>query len=244
MTMKLNSNDIILFSGDSITNGNRGEKMDCNHIMGHGYQSIVASVLALENAEKMPKFINKGYSGFTMGQLLERWQEDVIENKPTLVSILAGTNDGMYAFNASITAQTAAEKYYNDLSQAVIKTKSALPDVKIMILEPFYFPLDNSVPDYRYTPHPNCEPEFLRPDRNDTVEQMNYRVEATSLIAEKAEAVAEKYDCLFVPLCRRFREEMSKSRPEYFIWDGTHPTIAGHALIAREWMKTAGEYYD
>ena len=32
----LNSEDIVLFSGDSITDGNRGRKMDCNHTMGHG----------------------------------------------------------------------------------------------------------------------------------------------------------------------------------------------------------------
>ena len=57
--MKLNKNDVVLFSGDSITDGNRGRSMDCNHIMGHGYQYIVASQLALENAENMPKFINK-----------------------------------------------------------------------------------------------------------------------------------------------------------------------------------------
>ena len=50
--MKLDKNDILLFSGDSITDGNRGKCMDCNHIMGHGYQYIVASQLALENAER------------------------------------------------------------------------------------------------------------------------------------------------------------------------------------------------
>ena len=61
--MKLNKNDVVLFSGDSITDGNRGKSMDCNHIMGHGYHYIIAGRLALDNAENMPKFINKGYSG-------------------------------------------------------------------------------------------------------------------------------------------------------------------------------------
>jgi len=31
--MKLNKNDVVLFSGDSITDGNRGKCMDCNHIV-------------------------------------------------------------------------------------------------------------------------------------------------------------------------------------------------------------------
>ena len=80
--MKLSKNDVVLFSGDSITDGNRGKCMDCNHIMGHGYQYIVASQLALENAENMPKFINKGYTGERSEELLKKWQEDVIDNKP------------------------------------------------------------------------------------------------------------------------------------------------------------------
>ena len=61
--MKLSKNDVVLFSGDSITDGNRKKNMDCNHIMGHAYQYVVAGRLSLDNAENMPKFINKGNSG-------------------------------------------------------------------------------------------------------------------------------------------------------------------------------------
>ncbi|MBQ2965257.1 MAG: hypothetical protein IJE14_11455 [Clostridia bacterium] len=109
--MKLDKNDILLFSGDSITDGNRGKCMDCNHIMGHGYQYIVASQLALENAENMPKFINKGYSGERAENLLEKWQEDVIDNKPTILSILVGANDGRHGYFAGITPDETARRY-------------------------------------------------------------------------------------------------------------------------------------
>ena len=113
--MKLDKNDILLFSGDSITDGNRGKCMDCNHIMGHGYQYIVASQLALENAENMPKFINKGYSGERAENLLEKWQEDVIDNKPTLLSILVGVNDGRHGYFAGITPDETARRYEANL---------------------------------------------------------------------------------------------------------------------------------
>ena len=43
--MFLSENDLILFSGDSITDGNRVKKMDCNHIMGHGYTLFLPSLL-------------------------------------------------------------------------------------------------------------------------------------------------------------------------------------------------------
>ena len=137
----LNSKDIVLFSGDSITDGNRGRKMDCNHIMGHGYQFIVSARLAYDNSERRPKFINKGYSGATMGKLLETWQEDVIDNCPTVLSILAGTNDGLFGFQNGLTVSEVEERYENDLTKAVRQTREALPDTKIIICEPFYFPL-------------------------------------------------------------------------------------------------------
>lgn len=237
--MKLNSNDVVLFSGDSITHGNRGLCMDCNHIMGHGYQYTVASKLALENAAAMPKFINKGYSGYTMGMLLEKWQEDVIANKPTVLSILAGINDCHAGYNQGKSGEEIAEKYAKDLAAAVDLTKNANPDTKIIILEPFYFPLDKTYLDYRYTPHPDCEPEFLRPDRDDTDECCRERVKSADLVRKAARQVAAEKADVFVPLYDRIKEEAAKSRMEYFIWDGTHPTIACHALIADEWLKAA-----
>ena len=36
----------------------------------------------------------------------------------------------------------------------------------------------------------------------------------------------------------RFEQAFAESQREYFIWDGTHPTIAGHALIAEAWLET------
>lgn len=235
--MKLNSKDILLFSGDSITHGGRGEKMDCNHIFGHGYQYTVASQLALENCAERPKFINKAYSGYTMDNLLDKWQDDVIANKPTILSILCGTNDCTQGYLKGYTVEETAERYRNNLVKAIHLTKEAVPELKVIILEPFYYPLDRTELTYDYTPHPYCEPPFARPDRDDTEELINFRLSAMELCQKAAKEVAESENAVFVPLNECFLEEMSRTRREYFMWDGTHPTIAGHALIAREWMK-------
>ena len=177
----LNSEDIVLFSGDSITDGNRGRKMDCNHIMGHGYQFIVSAKLAYDNSERRPKFVNKGYSGATMGKLLETWQEDVIANRPTVLSILAGTNDGLFGFQNGLTVSEVEERYENDLTKAVRQTREALPDTKIIICEPFYFPLSKEDLSYRFTPHAECEPDTGRPDAGETAEEMKYKSAAAEL---------------------------------------------------------------
>lgn len=68
-------------------------------------------------------------------------------------------------------------------------------------------------------------------------EHIAFRIEATDKIRLSAKETAEKTGCVFVPLYNRFSGEIKKSRPEYFIWDGTHPTVAGHMLIAEEWQK-------
>lgn len=235
--MKLTSKDVILFSGDSITEGNRGRKMDCNHIFGHGYQYIAASELALKYCAERPRFVNKAYSGYTMPRLLETWKEDVLDNNPTVLSILDGVNDGMFGFQNNLTPDESNKKFEDALVQAVCLTREKLPDVKIIICEPFYFPLDNSDTSYRFTPHPDCEPEFTRPDTGESRESIEYRVNTVQGTRKIAKKIAEEYGCAFVPLYDKFESEISKTKREYFMWDGTHPTIAGHALIAKEWLK-------
>lgn len=236
--MYLDGNDIVLFSGDSITDGNRGRKMDCNHIMGHGYQFIVSAKLAYENSERRPRFANKGYSGATMGKLLETWQEDVIDNAPTVLSILAGTNDGLFGFLNGLTVSQVGENYEKNLLEAIKLTRKALPQTKIIVLEPFYFPISKDDLSYRYTPHIECEPDTGRPDRDETQEAMDYKSAAIQLTRMAARRVAEEEADIFVPLYDLFAEKISKSKTEYFMWDGTHPSVAGHMLIAEQWLKT------
>ena len=238
--MKLTSDDVVLFTGDSITEGKRERRMDCNHVFGHGYQYTVASTLALENCAAGPKFINKAYSGYTITRLLETWQEDVCANKPTLVSILVGINDVSMGFYDGISVEDTVGKYERDFITAVEMTKKASPGVRFVILEPFYFPLERNG-SYALTPYSEVEPPFNRPDNGDTDEIVNYRLEAIPLIAEKVKKIAEDYGFTFVPLREKFLENMKISKPEYFIWDGVHPTMTGHALIAEKWLKATAD---
>ena len=90
----LKKSDVVLFQGDSITHGGRGENpKDQNHVLGHGYQSLIAGRLAMENLERMPKFYNRGVSGDTTANLLSRWEKDAMDLKPTVLSLLIGVNN-------------------------------------------------------------------------------------------------------------------------------------------------------
>src|SRR4051812_48620278 len=82
------NNARILFQGDSITDGNRGRTSDPNHILGHGYQFIIAAKYGAAYAEKELVFLNRGVSGNTVPDLERRWQTDTLDLKPDVLSIL------------------------------------------------------------------------------------------------------------------------------------------------------------
>ena len=64
-------------------------------------------------------------------------------------------------------------------------------------------------------------------------------VRAATLRSEQkiVRRLANEFDAVFVPLQAVFDEAITRREPKYWIWDGTHPTEAGHALIAREFLR-------
>ena len=107
--MNLRQNEIILFQGDSITDGNRGRNLEPNHVMGHGYQFIVGAKLHVDNIDKNIQTFNRGISGNRISDLYGRWLEDCINLKPTMLSILIGVNDILHAFEEN--SGSSPERY-------------------------------------------------------------------------------------------------------------------------------------
>ena len=86
--------DRILFIGDSITDMNWGRnEKDRNHYLGHSYVYLIASRLGVEIPHAKLEFFNRGHSGNRIEDLKKRWQKDVIDMKPDLLSVLIGVND-------------------------------------------------------------------------------------------------------------------------------------------------------
>jgi phospholipase/lecithinase/hemolysin len=50
-------------------------------------------------------------------------------------------------------------------------------------------------------------------------------------------SLAEEYEAVFVPLQTPFDRAAAAMDAEYGLWDGVHPTLAGHELAAREWLS-------
>jgi lysophospholipase L1-like esterase len=203
---------VILFQGDSITDGNRGRNEDPNHIMGHGYAFSIASRVGADYPEKRYQFYNRGISANKVTDLEKRWQADTLDLKPDVLSILVGVNDAnsvVYNRQPPVSIEE-----YEEVYQALLeKTRAIFPEI-ILVL---------------------CEPFVLK------VGRMNEKWEASYSDMLKRQAIvrklAQNYDAVFVGFQEVFDKACEKVPCDYWIWDGVHPTVAGHELMAREWMK-------
>ena len=93
---KVTRNGVILFQGDSITDAGRDRKRNGANVargFGDGYPFLIASQLQARYPKKQLKCFNRGISGNKVPDLDKRWQEDCIDLKPSILSILIGVND-------------------------------------------------------------------------------------------------------------------------------------------------------
>ena len=126
----------ILFYGDSITDMGRNREAANGSIFsfGSGYPFVVASELSRENPIKH-QVINRGISGNRIVDLYARIKADVWNLKPDLLSVLVGINDIWHEIGSQNGVDIVRfEKVYSMLIEDTLKE---LPDLKIVLLEPF-----------------------------------------------------------------------------------------------------------
>lgn len=122
----------ILFQGDSITDGGRGRGTDPNHILGHGYAFLIAAKFGAAVPERNLDFLNRGVGGNTVLDLEKRWQADVLDLKPDVLSVLIGVNDNK---------RVPFDQYERVYDQLILDVKAANPGVKLVLCEPFGLPV-------------------------------------------------------------------------------------------------------
>jgi lysophospholipase L1-like esterase len=203
--------DRILFQGDSITDMNRGRGSDPNHLLGHSYAFIIGAKYGAMLPERHLTFINRGISGNKVSDLAARWKADTLDLRPDILSILIGVND----LNGGVSAENY-EKQYDDLLAETVK---ALPDVKLVLCEPFGLPTGKKKDNWAA-----YHAELLK--RQTTVAKL-----------------AVKYHAAFVRLQKVYDDACKRAPADYWIWDGVHPTFSGQQLLADEWVRVINEFY-
>jgi lysophospholipase L1-like esterase len=209
---KLKERAVILFQGDSITDGNRGRNTDPNHIMGYGYAFSIASRVGADYPEKRYQFYNRGISGNKVTDLADRWQQDTLNLKPDVLSILVGINDSnSVVLNRQPVVST--EKYEETYNSLLEQTQTAFPEILFVLCEPFILKVGRMIGNWEAY-------------HSDIVQRQT--------VVRK---LAEKYNAVIVGFQEVFDKACEKAPAVYWIWDGVHPTVPGHELMAREWIK-------
>jgi lysophospholipase L1-like esterase len=117
--------NVTVFIGDSVT--------DCDRLIhppyGDGYVYNIANSGRLKG-----KIINVGTSGHRLIDLENRWEVDVLDHKPTLVSVAIGINDTWrrYDDNDPTSVEDFEERY-----RRVLKATKAHGNPELVLCEPF-----------------------------------------------------------------------------------------------------------
>ena len=204
----------ILFYGDSITDMGRS-KEDPNHPAfgyGVGYPNFVVGELAYSEPNKY-QFVNRGISGNRIVDLYARIKADVWNHEPDVMSILIGVNDVWHEWGGKNGVEL--ERFDRVYRMLIEDTKKKLPNVKIIL----------------------CEPFVLKGAATNSEEGQWEHFSQVKEYAKAVKKIAEDYGLAFVALQDKFDEAAEKYGVETYLYDGVHPATAGAKLIAEEWLK-------
>ena len=204
---------LILFQGDSITDCERSRQA---HIrQGYGYATMVQGQLGYECPGKYD-FQNRGISGNRIVDVYARIKADIINLKPDYMSLLIGVNDVWHELGGN--NGVAPEKFEKIYCMLIEEIKEALPEIKIMILEPFVLE----------------GPATFDAEDPTVWQRFDSLVRANAAAAKR---VAEKYDLTFIPLQEGFDALAKEAPATYWLAYVVHPTAMGHCFIKEKWLE-------
>lgn len=229
-TLTLQAENVkVLFIGDSVTDGGWGNsaghstpsdkrnQWDKNHIYGHSYMMLCAAHFQSNLPEYDYEFMNRGISGDDLTRLEARWEKDVNKMNPDVLSVLVGTNDVHYYLENKESDFDFAGwelRYRGLLDQA----RNSNPKIRFVLGTPFVAKVGKIGANEDYAL------------RDSLIHRLSGIVVS---IAKDYDAVLLRYDELFAAQ----KKEHPLVPMKQWIWDGIHPTAAGHRLMADLWIK-------
>jgi lysophospholipase L1-like esterase len=141
--------------------------------------------------------------------LAGRWEKDVLDLKPDWLSVMIGINDVWRQFDMPLQPETHVplDVYTQTLDSLLVQTR---PQLKGLVL---------------------ISPYFIEPNR---AEPMRVMMDS---YGEAMRGLAHKHAAIFVDAQAAFDEVLPSIHPTTLAWDRIHPSQAGHAILARAFLK-------
>jgi len=203
----------VLFQGDSVTDCGRDYGDDAS--LGWGYARAAAAMFSVLFPGHGVRFVNKGVGGNRVSDVLGRYDKDIRDVRPDLISILIGINDTWRRYDNN--DPTEADEYERIYRLLLEKVKADLPNCKVMLMEPFVL---NSLPD-RHLWREDLDPKI-------------------QVVRKLAREYADIYMPLDGILAKAEVEEYDRAK---IAEDGVHPTNIGHGIIAREYIRCVTSHF-
>ena len=204
----------ILFQGDSITDaGRHRDGYYANHTwggMGTGYVVQTVGALLGRNPNSNIRCYNRGISGNKVHQLASRWEEDCMQIRPDVLSLLIGVNDFWHTLTHNYKG--TVKTYEDDLRKLLDRTLKENPNLKLMICQPFVIKGGSAIKEEDWFP-------------------------AFMAYQDAAQRIASDYKAGWVPFQKTFDEALKNATVESLCPDGVHPSLGGGYLMAQEWLR-------
>lgn len=203
------SGDKVLFIGDSITDcGRRGDHAP----YGHGYVRKITELITAKYPERDITYVNKGIGGDIVEGLENRWDTDVIDEKPDWLSVKIGINNASRQLGQGVSNEDYLPEWESCYRRILTRVKDEL-DAPIFLFEIFYIEEDVE------NPRPLAVDAY-----NVSIHQLAREFEARLIRINDVfdSAVAARPGALWTTQ------------------DGVHPNAEGHTLMALEFLKLAG----
>lgn len=209
MTLPLSRDSRWVFIGDSITDCGRRQ---CPEEVGSGYVRQIRDWLRASAPGSAPQIVNKGISGNTIWDLQRRWESDVIDEQPQLVSIKIGINDVWHGLTGA-GGGTPIARFSEVYREILDRLRSACPSATVVLCEPSVI----------WPPAPAEGNEMLKP------------------YVEAVRRSAVDFNARGVVALHGIFQRAGSERPDIdWVPDGVHPSSSGHMLIARSWLACLG----
>ena len=202
------SGDKVLFIGDSITDcGRRNEHAP----LGHGYVRKITELITAKYPERDLTYVNKGIGGDIVEGLEERWDTDVIVEKPKWLSVKIGINNASRQHTGGVSTEAYLPVWEACYRRILTRAKTEL-DASLFLFEIFYIEEDVEEP----------------------------RPLAVDAYNASIHTLAEEFGARLIPTNAAFDKAVA-ARPGalWTTQDGVHPNAEGHTLMALEFLKQA-----
>jgi lysophospholipase L1-like esterase len=202
MSIRLDDSVRLLFQGDSITDA--GRDRDDGSSLGDGYVGLIAGNLAAAGSGH--QVLNRGIGGNRVADLRARWQQDTLDLKPGLLSVMIGINDTWRRYDSNEI--TTIEDYERDYRLILEQARSI--GTRLVLIEPFLVPVVDEQWAWR--------------------EDLDGRIQVVRRLAAEFDAALLAADGLLNQAARE------AGGPAAIARDGVHLTPAGHACLATAWQ--------